>query len=95
MLIVRLLLRLPLGVVSGFKYSVTVMRYLRFPAASYTVLQTLPSVQNTDHPSQQSPVVGALTLTRLQLSKTSPLFLSVILSTSVSLPNLPSKPFSS
>ena len=40
MLIVRLLrLRLPLGVVSIFKYSVTIMRYLRVPA-SYTVLQT-------------------------------------------------------
>ena len=45
------------------------------------------------HPSEQSPVVSALSLTRLQLSGTNSLFLSDVLTLSALL-NLPWKPFS-
>ena len=45
------------------------------------------------HPSEQSPVVSALSLTRLQLSGTNSLFLSTILPLSALL-NLAWKPFS-
>ena len=45
------------------------------------------------HPSEQSPVVSALSLTRLQLSGTNSLFLSAVLPLSALL-NLPWKPFS-
>ena len=57
---------------------------------SSTLLQT-PECSEY-HPSKQSPVVSALSLTRLQLFGTSSLFLSFYLSV---LSNLPWKPFSS
>ena len=56
------------------------------PPGSSALLQT-PECSEY-HPSEQSPVVSALSLTRLQLSGTNSLFLSAILPLSAPL-NLP------
>ena len=61
------------------------------PPSSSTLLQT-PECSEY-HPSEQSHVVSALSLTRIQLSGTNSLFLSTVLPLSALL-NLPWKPFS-
>ena len=61
------------------------------PPSSSTLLQT-PECSEY-HPSKQSHVVSALSLTRIQLSGTNSLFLSTVLPLSALL-NLPWKPFS-
>ena len=61
------------------------------PSGSSALLQT-PECSEY-HPSNQSPVVSALSLSRLQLSGTNSLFLPTILPLSA-LINLPWKPFS-
>ena len=67
------LLRLPSTFQNFFTFTL--------PPGSSTLLQTLECSEY--HPSAQSPVVSALFLTRLHLSGTNSLFLSVILPLSV------------